>query len=332
MEMNKANSKRSNVADDFKRLTDVQMQNLPLSTNNYIMKTSHDGRVYKLYIPTGYDPTNKIPLVMMLHGCKQNPDIFAAGTQMNQLAEQYNFLVAYPQQSPSSHFDKCWHWYSYSHQSRGKGEPASIAGVVQHIKQSYSVDPKRIYIAGLSAGGAMSVIMGATYPDLFAAIGVCSGLEYKAATSAWYAYPALYFGGPSPTHQGNLAYHAMGQYAQIMPVIVFHGTSDSRVYPINGHQIISQWAQTNYLALDEADNHIDDIAKRIENKTVPGGRSYTRYVYQDNQGNNLMEKYMVDGMGHAWSGGSMSGSHTDPTGPNASAIIWEFFQQHAKKF
>lgn len=330
MEMNKVNGKKYDVTGAFKRLTDVETQNLPLQNNNFISKRSHDGRVYKLYVPTGYDLNNKIPLVMMLHGCKQCPADFAAGTQMNKLAEEYNFLVAYPEQPSTAHYDKCWHWYSSSHQSRGIGEPASIAGVVRHIKKSYSVDSKRVYVAGISAGGAMSVIMGATYPDVFAAIGVCSGLEYKAATSAWYAYPALYFGGPSPTHQGNLAYKAMGDNAQVVPVIVFHGTSDKRVYPINGHQIISQWAQTNYLALDEVDNHIDDLAEIKETKTVPGGRSYNRYVFEDNQGNIIMEKYMIDGMGHAWSGGSLSGSYTDPTGPNASAIIWGFFQQHAK--
>ncbi|MBA4495216.1 alpha/beta hydrolase family esterase [Paenactinomyces guangxiensis] len=299
--------------------------------SSFLTKTSTDGRTYKLYIPSGYTPETPLPLVVMLHGCAQNPDNFAAGTEMNQYAEQYHFLVAYPDQPYSANLSKCWNWFDPLHQSRGSGEPASIARVVNHIKESYSVDSDRVYVGGLSAGGAMSVIMGAAYPDMFAAVGVSSGLEYKAATSSLTAWTVMMNGGPDPVQQGNRAYQAMGSYARVVPVIAFHGTSDYTVYPVNGHQVISQWAQTNDRVSDGSDNNnIDDHADQVENGQVTGGRSYTRSVYKDQAGNIVMEKIIVNGMGHAWSGGTYTGTYTDPTGPEASKMMWNFFQNHPK--
>ncbi|SFJ10935.1 extracellular catalytic domain type 1 short-chain-length polyhydroxyalkanoate depolymerase [Thermoflavimicrobium dichotomicum] len=305
----------------------------PISTHasSFLTKISTDGRVYKLYVPSSYTPGEPLPLVIMLHGCTQSPDDFARGTKMNQYAETYHFLVAYPEQPTSSNANKCWNWFDSQHQSRGKGEPASIAGVVHHIRSQYSIDTTRIYAAGLSAGGAMSVILGVTYPDLFAAIGVGSGLEYKAATSIWTANMAMLYGGPNPNQQGTLAYQAMGSFKRVVPTIVFHGTNDYVVYPINGNQVISMWAQTNDLAADGVDNDLmDDQPELVENKNVPGGRTYTKSTYQDQTGKVILEKYIVNQMGHAWSGGDSSGTYTDPSGPDASLIMWNFFQSHPK--
>jgi poly(hydroxyalkanoate) depolymerase family esterase len=291
-------------------------------------KRAPDGRQYKLYVPSGYQPGSPMPLVVMLHGCTQDPDQFAAGTQMNPIAERKNFLVAYPAQPATANFNRCWNWFYTSHQSRGSGEPASIAGVVNHIKGSYTVDESRIHIAGLSAGGAMSVIMGATYPDVFASIGVGAGLEYQAATSVTGAYMAMLYGGPDPVRQGQAAYRTMGNAARVVPVIVFHGTADYTVRPINGDQVISQWATTNTLA--SGNRSIDDRADQTQSGSVPGGRSYTTYTYNDHAGQPVMEKVIVDGMGHAWSGGSTAGTYTDPQGPDASAMMWQFFQFHQR--
>lgn len=286
----------------------------------------------KVYIPSGYQSGTPVPLVVMLHGCTQDPDQFATGTEMNNYAEQNNFIVVYPDQPSSSHQNKCWHWFDPAHQSRGSGEPAVIAGIVNEVESDYSIDSSRVYVAGLSAGAAMSVIMGATYPDMFATIGVGSGLEYKAATSELAAWTAMMQGGPDPVQQGNAAYDAMGSYTRVVPVIVFHGTSDYIVYPVNGHQVISQWAQTNDRASDGSDdNNIDDTADQTINGQVPNGRSYTEYVYKDSSnGAVVMEKYMVNGMGHAWSGGNSAGSYTDPQGPKASQLMWNFFKSHPK--
>ncbi|MEH7584881.1 PHB depolymerase family esterase [Priestia megaterium] len=291
----------------------------------------YNGRTYKLYVPSSYQGGAALPLVVMLHGCTQDPDQFAAGTQMNELAETEKFLVLYPEQPSSANSNKCWNWFDTAHQSRGSGEPALIAGMVNQIKSSYSIDADQVFVGGLSAGAAMSVIMGATYPDIFAAISVGAGLEYKAATNVTGAYTAMSSGGPNPIQQGDLAYSAMGDHKRVVPVILFHGTADYTVAPINAHQILSQWAQTNDRASDGLDNNnIDDTADQTATGTVSGGRSYTQYIYKDTAEKTVMEKYMIEGMGHAWSGGSTSGSYTDPKGPNATKLSWNFFKSHPK--
>ncbi|MEB4860984.1 MULTISPECIES: extracellular catalytic domain type 1 short-chain-length polyhydroxyalkanoate depolymerase [Priestia] len=300
------------------------------AAGSFTSKT-YNGRTYKLYVPSSYQGGAALPLVVMLHGCTQDPDQFAAGTQMNALAETEKFFVLYPEQPSSANSNKCWNWFDTAHQSRGSGEPALIAGMVNQIKSSYSIDADQVFVGGLSAGAAMSVIMGATYPDIFAAISVGAGLEYKAATSVTGAYTAMSSGGPNPIQQGDLAYSAMGEHKRVVPVILFHGTADYTVAPINAHQILSQWAQTNDRASDGLDNNnIDDTADQTLPGTVSGGRSYTKYIYKDTAGKTVMEKYMIEGMGHAWSGGSTSGSYTDPKGPNATKLSWNFFKNHPK--
>ncbi|SEB42838.1 PHB depolymerase family esterase [Paenibacillus sp. GP183] len=302
------------------------------AAGSYITQT-YNSRNYKIYIPSGYQQGTAVPLIVMLHGCTQDPDQFADGTQMNTLAESKKFIVIYPEQPSSANLNKCWNWFEPANQSRGSGEPALISGMVSQVKSMYSIDSRRVYVAGLSAGAAMSVIMGTTYPDIFAAINVSSGLEYKAATNLIAATSAMISGGPDPVAQGNAAYSAMGSYKRVVPVIVFHGTSDNTVNPVNGDQVISQWAQTNDLASDGLDNNnIDDLADVTQHSTVPGGRSYTVYSYNDSKtGRVVMQKYTVTGMGHAWSGGSSSGSYTDPQGPNASQICYDFFMAHPMK-
>lgn len=284
------------------------------------------GFSFKVYVPSTYTGS-PVPLMVMLHGCTQNADDFAAGTRMNELAEEKNFLVLYPEMNPAANVNRCWNWFYDYNQHRGSGEPAVIKGMVDWVKANYAIDANRVYVAGLSAGGAMSVIMGATYPDVFRAVGVHSGLEYDAADSATAAVMAMQYGGPDPNLQGYKAYLEMGGYKRRVPVIVFHGTNDTTVYPINGHQVLSQWAQTNDYVDDGADNQsVDDTADH----TVRGsanGRSYTQYVYVDNNGKVLLEKWIVDGLGHAWSGGSTNGSYTDPKGPDASRVMWEFFSR-----
>ncbi|MDE5412537.1 extracellular catalytic domain type 1 short-chain-length polyhydroxyalkanoate depolymerase [Alkalihalobacterium chitinilyticum] len=296
--------------------------------------TSHSfgGKTYKLFVPSTYDPATETSLMVMLHGCTQDANQFSVGTEMNIVAEEKGFIVLYPEQSSSANSSKCWNWFEPAHQSRGSGEPAVIAGMVQQVKNNYSIDQSQVYVAGLSAGGAMSVIMGATYPDVFSGVGVGAGLEYKAATSSLQAWTAMSNGGPDPIRQGRLAYQAMGQYAQVIPTMVFHGDSDFTVQSINGHQVITQWAKTNDLAYDGQENtYFYDVADEVIQGQVSGGRSYTRSIYRDNAGNLLMEKYIVDGMGHAWSGGSSQGSYTDPAGPRASELMWEFFNSSEHK-
>lgn len=266
----------------------------------------------------------------MLHGCTQSADQFAQSTQLEALAESEGFLVAYPDEPTSANPIKCFRWYEAAHQARGGGEPAAMAGIVAHVAASYRIDSDRVYVAGFSAGAAMAAVLGATYPDVFAAIAVSSGLEYKAATDAGGAGGAMRSGGPAPRTQGELAYRAMGPRSRVMPALIFHGTADTTVAPVNAEQLITQWAQTDDLADDGRDNDsIDDRADATETATAPGGRRYTRSIYRDASGATILEKVLVEGMNHAWSGTS-SGSFTDARGPNESAMVWAFFRGHPR--
>ncbi|GAB4155334.1 MAG: hypothetical protein Fur0021_22600 [Candidatus Promineifilaceae bacterium] len=287
---------------------------------------NYNGRVYKVFIPDGYTPGAPTPLVVLLHGCAQNADNFANATKMNTYADARTFIAVYPQQASANNTLKCWNWFLPAHQARGGGEPAEIAGIVAEVKSAYTIDDSQVYVFGFSAGGAMAAIMGATYPDVFAGVGVHSGMEYKAATSQIGGFLAMANGGPNPDVQGVVAYNAMGPYARRLPTMVFHGTADFTVNPVNGSQVISQWAQTNDLADDGADdNNVDDAPEQSIPGNVPGGRSYMRLIYEDNAGQTVLEKYEVSGMGHNWSGGLAGGSFTDPQGPDASAILLDFF-------
>jgi poly(hydroxyalkanoate) depolymerase family esterase len=287
-----------------------------------------DARNYKLWLPEGYQSSAPLPLVMMLHGCSQNPNDFAAGTEMNQIADQYKFLVVYPEQPSSANGTNCWNWFLPEHQTRGAGEPAILAAIVQKIQAQHAVRHNQVFVAGMSAGAAMSVIMAATYPDIFAAVGASAGLEYKAANDLISGLIAQETGGPDPNLQGEIAFSEMGAQARRMRTIVFHGTIDPTVNSANGAQIIAQWAQTNDFVDDAADN---DSVNSVADETLTGtasvanGLTYTRRIYNDGGGVPLMEFWLVDLMRHSWSGGSSAGSYTEPRGPKASFEMARFF-------
>ncbi|MFS0785073.1 PHB depolymerase family esterase [Shouchella sp. 1P09AA] len=286
---------------------------------------SYGGKRYQLYTPESVSATENAPLVVMLHGCTQDANQFAAGTQMNGVADREGFYVLYPEQSAAADMQKCWKWFEAAHQARGRGEPATLAGLVQQVMNQKQVETEEVYVTGLSAGGAMAGIMGATYPDIFSGIGVASGLEYKAGTTQLEGVMAMSNGGPDPARQGQLAFQAMGTHAKVVPTIVFHGTADYTVNVINGNQVLSQWAKTNDLVLGGR-GLITDQADEKMNEQVPGGRSYSEEFYRHSETNELvLKKVLVNGMGHAWSGGSTAGSYTDPSGPNASEMMWDFF-------
>jgi poly(hydroxyalkanoate) depolymerase family esterase len=274
-------------------------------------------RDYKLYIPSGYRG-QPLPLVVMLHGCTQSPDDFAAGTQMNLVAEEHTCLVAYPAQAASANPSRCWNWFSPGHQQRGQGEPSLIAGITRQIMRDYAVDPERVYVAGLSAGGAAAAIMGMTYPDLYAAIGVHSGLPCGAAGDLPSAFAAMQH-GEAVALRGSGRASGAGLSQRIVPTIVFHGDRDTTVHPRNGDRIVAQSRTTP----------MTDLRTTVQQGRVPGGHAYSRSVHADASGQTILEHWVIHGAGHAWSGGSPAGSYTDPQGPDATREMLRFFLEHS---
>jgi poly(hydroxyalkanoate) depolymerase family esterase len=264
-------------------------------------------RTYKLFVPSRARG-QPLPLVVMLHGCTQSPDDFAAGTRMNFLAEEQNCFVVYPEQPSGANKAKCWNWFRTGDQRRGGGEPSLIAGITRQIMRDHAIDPKRVYVAGLSAGGAAAAIMRATYVDLYAAVGIHSGLACGAASDLPSAFVAM--------RQGN-GPEAIGKVGSPVPTIVFHGDRDTTVHPNNGDRIVEQSAKAARAK-----------AKVIDGR-VPRGHAYTRTMLTDAGGRAISEHWNVHGAGHAWSGGSPAGSYTDPRGPDASREMLRFFLQHS---
>jgi poly(hydroxyalkanoate) depolymerase family esterase len=250
---------------------------------------NHAGtRFYKLYIPSRYRGQS-LPLLVMLHGCKQTPDEFAAGTRMNEYAEERGFFVAYPAQAWRANVERCWNWFRERDQLRDSGEPALIAGITQQVLSRYNIERKRVYIAGLSAGGSMAAVMAATYPELYAGVGIHSGLPYASARGAASAVAAM-------------RYKRLGATATApaLPTIVFHGDADNVVHPSNGE----------YAITDDA----------VRESGEAGGRAYTRTR------NRVFEHWLVHGAGHAWSGGDGAAAYADAKGPDASREMLRFFR------
>ena len=266
-------------------------------------------RPYKLYIPAGY-AGKPLPMIVMLHGCTQTPDDFAAGTRMNALAEERGCFVLYPAQTRAANRSRCWNWFKRGDQRRDRGEPAIIAGMTREVVSRYGIDARKVYVAGLSAGGAMAAVMGAAYPDLYAAIGIHSGLAVGSAHDVPSAFAAMR-GTPPPSPRGGVP--ASGA----TPVIVFHGDRDTTVHPRNGEHVI----------LESTDRSAASNTLSVERGQVPGGHAYTRTVHADPKGRVILEHWLVHGAGHAWSGGSTRGSYTDPKGPDAAREMIRFFYQ-----
>jgi len=277
-------------------------------------------RPYKLFVPSGSSSTPR-PMVVMLHGCKQNPADFAAGTHMNEIAQSRGWIVLYPGQQKTANQMGCWNWFQEADQQRGRGEPSIIADMARQVATEQGADMSRIYVAGLSAGGAMAAIMATTYPELFAAAGIHSGLPHAAANDLVSALQAMKKGPSSASARA-----ASGQERVVVPTIVFHGDRDTTVHPCNGEEVIAR-ARFSSSQAAMASN-----SGRVESQhgQVPGGHAYTRKIHRDERGVCDAEHWVIHGAGHAWSGGSATGSYTDPKGPDASAEMLRFFEEHPR--
>ena len=279
-------------------------------------------RAYKVYVPAGTTDAQP-PMIVMLHGCTQSADDFAAGTQMNRLADEHGFLVVYPEQAAHANASKCWNWFNPQDQLRDAGEPSLIAGIVGEVAERHGSDPRCIFVAGLSAGAAMAVVLGETYPALFAGVGVHSGLPYGSAHDIPSALAAMK-GGRSgvaglkgkPGAAGTPGKKAL----QALPLIMFHGDRDHTVQHTNGAQIVQQALEAHAAQAGGAELRVTTQAG-----VASGGGHFSRTVHANAAGQTCIESWTLHGAGHAWSGGHPSGSYTQRAGPDASAEMVRFF-------
>jgi poly(hydroxyalkanoate) depolymerase family esterase len=260
---------------------------------------------YRLYVPADHERRD-LALVVMLHGCGQNPEDFALGTQMNGLADEFGLIVAYPHQTRGANPSGCWNWFDPRHQRRGSGEPARLAGLSQELTREFGVGKDRVFAAGLSAGGAMAEVLAATYPDVFDAVGIHSGLAYGSAHDVPSAFAAM---------KGTATGHAEPQATNVKGCrkILFHGLADSTVHPMNGERIF-----------DEAERGAGPLL-RIDTERRAGAGRASRTALQDSEGRPVIERWLVEGGGHAWFGGDPRGSYTQSVGLDASRVMVRFF-------
>jgi poly(hydroxyalkanoate) depolymerase family esterase len=289
------------------------------------------GLRFNVHVPRGLEPGTAVPLVCLLHGCTQDAAGFAAVTRMNEAADRHGFVVVYPEQDRGRNQQGCWNWFLPEHQGRGAGEPAAIAAAVREVAGTtapWSIDHRRVFVAGLSAGAAMATILAATYPDLFAGVAVHSGLAYRSATSVGAAFAAMARGAEKVDTGGGVVHAAMDHRARAIPSIVIHGTADRTVAPVNARQVLVQSMAANALAAPQAcgDLEVTRPAATARGR-LAGGHPYTRARWTDARGDLVHELVEVQGLGHAWSGGAPGHPHSDPRGPSAADAIWRFFEE-----
>lgn len=278
------------------------------------------GRNYDVYVPAGLSRRAAAPVVVLLHGCGQTPAEFADATRFTATADRNGFLVVLPHQQTRHHPQRCWRWYETAHQQRGAGEPAVIAGIVAQVaaeEARWRIDPRRVYVAGLSAGGAMALTVAAAYPDVFAAVGAHSAPAFRSSTGPGQALAAMAARTEVPP--------PLPGAPAVPPAIVVQGGSDSVVRKLNGDRVADQW-----LAHRAAAGGDDPVSRsRSDAGRTTDGRTYHVLRWYTGRGRKVLEYWLVDGLAHAWSGGREKGSFSDPDGPRATTLMWAFFRLHA---
>jgi poly(hydroxyalkanoate) depolymerase family esterase len=284
-------------------------------------------RPYLLYLPKNYTVDRYWPMVVMLHGCRQDADAFGGLTRMNGIADRDNFLVLYPEQRRLANSLRCWNWFSRSAQT-GAGEAAILADMIRSLADEHHVDTKRIFIAGLSAGAAMANNLAVCHADLFAACALHSGLAFGAASSSHAAIKAMQQGVRSDAHEvGKRAFVLSRGKTEIMPAIVIHGEADEVVHPVNAGQTVAQFSVMNELLYEKEHGRPGQPSR---SSIINRARSGYKYGVTDlaYDGRVIVRKVMVAGLGHAWSGGPGDQHFSDPRGPDASELICDFFAEY----
>ncbi len=283
-------------------------------------------RAYRLYLPAAVSSRNGLPLLVMLHGCKQDALVFAEGTRMNQLAERHDFIVLYPEQSRQANPLGCWNWFDPA-VLKGAGEAAALARIVRSVMKRYPVDPTRIYVAGMSAGGAMACVLAARYGSLFAACAIHSGLMYRAAASPLAAGSAMRRGSASSAVEtARESALASRTSAAFVPTLVIHGAHDETVRPVNADQIVEQ-----SLTLAEYESQPPKPLVATAERRVAGSRRAYQLNDYARDGRIVLRKIIIEGLDHAWSGGDERHPFNDSQGPDASQLIWEFLREFRRR-
>lgn len=286
-----------------------------------------ESRSYQAFVPAAHRPGVALPLLVMLHGCTQTAADIATGSRMNEVAEDLGFLVLYPEQPDRYQIQRCWRWYDPEHRDRDSGEPAAIAAMTRQVAELYGADPYRVYVAGISAGALMALSAALAYPDLYAAVGVHSGGAYGVANDVGGALALMRNGAPGAVAAADAAWRAMGEHARLLPLIVLHGEADAVVQPRNADDLLAQW---NALAARNGSGPLTAEEDSLEEN----GRQVRRVRYRAGAGSAVgavvIERWMIAGLGHAWSGGSPEGSYSDPEGPDAARVIVRFLLEHKR--
>jgi poly(hydroxyalkanoate) depolymerase family esterase len=286
-----------------------------------VMELHDESRAYRVFVPVSHADGGAMPLLVLLHGCTQSPSDVALGTQMDIVAGELGVMVVYPEQPDRYHIQRCWRWYEPAHQQRGQGEPAVLAAIAREVAERYGADRQRIYVAGISAGGLMALATALSYPDVFAAVGVHSAGAYGVADNVPRALALMRDGAPNVAAAADAAMRTMGERARLIPMIVLHGDSDAVVHPRNADDLVAQWRGV-------AARTQTDLAGAEEQPIEEGGRLARRLRYSNAAGMVMIERWMIGGLGHAWSGGSTSGSYADSAGPDASRAVVRFLLAH----
>lgn len=284
-----------------------------------------EGRDYLAYVPSGAPPAGGYPVVVMLHGCGQDPQGFDTATGMSSVAEAEDFVVVYPEQTNEHNAFACWNWFEPANYERGAGEARLIAGMTHDALRRYETDRSRVYIAGLSAGAAMATNVAGEYPDLYAALGSHSGLEYHAVEDPNKAVGAQQSGGLDPRSRAERAYRRAGDRTRPLPTMVIQGTGDAQVNEVNGNQTVAWAVHLADLASDDQDDgDVDLEPESRERATTADGMTYHRLRYALD-GRTVVEYVLLAGARHGWSGGDPGKEYTVPEGPEASWLLWDFF-------
>lgn len=297
--------------------------------HNHVYESEAGSMRYQVHLPPQYDGTTQLPVIMAIHGCGMTGyglNSMKATTQFNSLADREGFIVVYPTQRMFRSLVNCWNSADPREQHRYNGEPALLAGIAREVVQTYNADPAQVHVAGASSGAGAAVILGATYPDVFATVTSVAGGEYglnQIDPDDPEATP--------PEYTARQAWAQMGDRARQVPLLVIQGEDDTVVPTIVGTRLVEHWTAVGDFIDDGLLN--DSLRLVEETTTVPSEQGRYAYIHTaitTPNSSSLVELYLVEDMGHVWPGPAGDGLFTDHAGPDASAIVWEFARNHPK--